>query len=61
MPESIPDKCKPQHQQEKGKKPYSSPVLSRYGLIKDLTAGGSGNMQEMGGSMMGMGNAARFP
>ena len=60
MPDSNPDKCKPQQREEKGKKPYSSPVLSRYGLIKDLTTGGSGIMQEMG-IMMGDANMNRFP
>jgi hypothetical protein len=44
---------------EREKKPYSSPVLSRYGLLKELTTGGSGAAGEMG--MMGGMMAERFP
>ena len=60
MPESNSEANEPQRPEESGKKPYSSPVLSRYGLIKDLTTGGSGINGEMGMGM-GMGNDARFP
>jgi hypothetical protein len=28
------------------RKPYTQPTLTRYGQLKDLTTGGSGNAQE---------------
>jgi hypothetical protein len=56
--EAQPDKDRPAKRDENKKKPYSSPVLSRYGLLKELTAGGSGATQEMG--MMDM-DMVMFP
>ena len=43
-----------------GKKPYSSPRLTNFGLVKELTTGGSGAMQEEMtiGDIM---NPSRFP
>jgi len=42
------------------KKTYRPPRLTRFGVIKDLTAGGSGAFQEPM-TMMGQMNRMRFP
>ena len=38
------------------RRPYGTPQLRRYGALKDLTAGGSGTMQEIFMVLM-----SRFP
>ena len=51
------DKQKPSP--ESSARTYSTPVLTRFGKVRELTAGGTGAMDEggMGGGMgMGMGN-----
>jgi len=43
----MPTKKRDHHQPGLQKKPYSSPTLTNFGTIKELTSGGSGLDAEM--------------
>jgi len=43
----MPNKSKKHHQTKPLKKGYSSPQLTNFGTIKELTAGGSAGKMEM--------------
>lgn len=55
----MADSRKPEAGKMAEKKPYQSPKLSRYGAVKQVTAGGSGVLPE-GGQGMSM-NRMKFP
>ena len=50
----MPIKTENNDQSRPRKKPYSSPQLTRFGSVRELTSGGSGMSTEMGsmGSML---------
>ncbi len=54
-------KAKNHGQSQPLKKPYSSPLLTHFGTIKELTSGGSGVMGEFGTPMMRAMQLMRHP